>query len=165
VGLPGAGKSTAGRLLALRLGWDFTDVDLAIEAAAGASVGEIFATRGEAGFRQLELRLTAELSSREQVVLAPGGGWAAQPGSLEGLPAGTLLVWLRVKPAEALRRLRGSSVSRPLLTGADPLGALQGLARQRSERYQLAHLVVEVDEGSAADTARYIHEWLERRTS
>lgn len=165
VGLPGAGKSTVGRALAERLGWSFVDVDDEIVAATGQTVAELFTDRGEAEFRVLESQLTAELSSRDRVVLAPGGGWAAQPGSLESLPAGTVVVWLEVSPAEALRRLRGSTVQRPLLAGSDPLAALARLAEQRSDRYRQAQLSVSADGRSAADIALEIHTWLERSTS
>jgi shikimate kinase len=164
VGLPGAGKSTVGRMLASRLGWTFTDIDEEIVDRTGATVPELF-TRGEAAFRELEARLTAELSSLTHTVLAPGGGWAAQPGSLEALPAGTPVVWLRVSPDEALRRLRGSPIPRPLLAGADPLAVLHELAQQRTERYARADLIVDVDGRAAAEIAEEITEWLQRSTS
>lgn len=140
-------------------------MDDAIVATTGSTVAELFRDRGEAGFRRLEAELTAGLSSRHHVVLSPGGGWAAQPGSLESLPAGTATVWLRVSPAEAMRRLGGSPVERPLLAGADPLGALRSLAEQRTERYTQADLVVDVDGRTAADITGQIIEWLERSTS
>jgi shikimate kinase len=161
VGLPGAGKSTVGPLLGQRLGWEFIDIDQAIVATTGRSVAELFNSPGEAAFRELEARLTAELSSREHVVLAPGGGWAAQQGSIEALPAGTIVVWLRVSPAEALRRLAQSGVERPLLAGPDPAGNLAALAEQRTERYQQAHVAVDVDGRSAADISEEIVEWLQ----
>jgi len=140
-------------------------VDEEIVAATGQTVEELFSSRGEAAFRDLESRLTAGLSSRGQVVLAPGGGWAVQPGSLETLPAGTAVVWLDVSPAEALRRLRGSTVRRPLLAGTDPLATLDRLAAQRTDRYRQAHFAVNADDRSAAEIAQEIHTWLERRTS
>jgi shikimate kinase len=127
-------------------------------------VAELFSTPGEAAFRELESQLTGELSSREQLVLAPGGGWPARPGSLESLPKGTVVVWLRVSPAEALRRLAASGAERPLLAGSDPAGALAALAEQRTQRYALARLVVDVDGRTAAQITDEIGEWLERST-
>jgi shikimate kinase len=109
--------------------------------------------------------LTGELSSRDQVVLAPGGGWSARPASLESLPPGTVVVWLRVSPDEALRRLASAGVERPLLAGADPAGVLHTLAERRTERYALADLVVDVDGRTAAEITDEIGEWLRRRTS
>ncbi|HSJ26091.1 MAG TPA: shikimate kinase [Longimicrobiales bacterium] len=154
-----------GPLVARRLGWEFIDVDDAIVAQTGSTVAQLFRDHGEAAFRQLEAELTAGLSSRHHVVLSPGGGWAAQPGSLENLPAGTATIWLRVSPEEALRRLGGSPVERPLLAGADPLGALRSLAEQRTERYTQADLVIDVEDRAATDITGQIIEWLERSTS
>jgi shikimate kinase len=164
IGLPGAGKSTVGPILARRLGWQCLDLDHEIMRRTGRTVAELFHADGEAAFRAMESRLTVELSSLPERVLAPGGGWAAQPGALESLPAGTAVVWLRIAPEEAIRRLRGSSVDRPLLSGPDPLANLRALARQRTERYARADLTVDVDGLAAAETAEIITEWLRRST-
>lgn len=162
IGLPGAGKTTVGADLADRLGWRFVDVDREITRLSGRSIPDVFRSDGEKSFRAMELRLTAELSSQQRIVLAPGGGWAAQPGALDGLPAGTATVWLRVSPEEAIRRLGGSPQDRPLLAGPDPLGAVRKLALARHEHYGRANLVVDVDGLAAADISRTIIEWLKR---
>jgi len=73
-GFMGAGKSTIGRLLAARLGWEFLDLDTYIESRAGMTVPSIFATHGEQRFRQLESQALASALGRSQVVLALGGG-------------------------------------------------------------------------------------------
>ena len=165
VGLPGAGKSAIGPLLADRLGWRFIDVDAVITAQTGLSIADVFRRDGESAFRAMELRLTAALSSEPATVLAPGGGWAAQPGALEALPSGTAVVWLRVSVDEAIRRLRGSPEERPLLAGPDPAAALQSLAESREHRYALADLAVDVDGRTPAEVADTISEWLRRNTS
>ena len=165
IGLPGAGKSAVGRLLAERLDWAFVDVDAVITAQTGLSIADLFHRDGESAFRAMELRLTAALSSEPATVLAPGGGWAAQPGTLEALPAGTAVVWLRVSVEEAIQRLRGSPEQRPLLAGPDPAAALQALAGSREHRYALADLAVDVDGRTPAEVADTIVEWLRRNTS
>ena len=165
IGLPGSGKTTVGPLLAGSLGWRFIDIDTEIERSAGRTVAEMFRTDGETAFRAMESRLTAELSSHADTVLAPGGGWAAQPGALAALPAGTALIWLRVTPEEAIRRLGGSPLDRPLLAGDNPLATMRRLDRQRNEYYSRADLVVDVDGRSAADISRTITEWLRRHIS
>jgi shikimate kinase len=164
VGLPGAGKSTVGRMVAKSLQWEFVDLDAEIERRAGRSVADLFEADGESAFRALERELTLELCSGSRLVLAPGGGWAAQPGMLEQLPADSALIWLQVSPAEAIRRLRGSPAERPLLAGPDPLGALAALAEERTEYYAQADLIVPVDGCSAAAAAEIIIAWLERST-
>jgi len=73
-GFMGAGKSTVGRMLADRLGWEFLDLDTYIEARAGLTVPEIFATHGETHFRKLESQALASALGRQNVVLALGGG-------------------------------------------------------------------------------------------
>ena len=165
IGLPGSGKTTVGRRLAARLDWQFIDIDSEIERTTGHSVPELFQIEGEAVFRAMELRLTAGLSSRSRVVLAPGGGWAAQAGALETLPAGTAVVWLRVTPEEAIARLGGSPMSRPLLAGPDPLATLRGLSSQREPYYARADLIVDVDGRGTEEISGTITEWLRRSTS
>ena len=73
-GFMGAGKTTTGRLLADRLGWDFVDLDTEIEARTGLTVPAIFAAHGEAHFRQLESQALCSALGRDRVVLALGGG-------------------------------------------------------------------------------------------
>jgi shikimate kinase len=166
IGLPGSGKSTTGAHLADRLGWSFFDVDGEIERRTGSTIAELFRTDGESAFRAMEARLTAELSSLAETVLAPGGGWAAQPGALDSLPPDTAVVWLRVAPEEAIRRLRGSPLrDRPLLSGPDPLGTLRALHDQRTRHYERAGLVIDVDGLGVDEISRTIIEWLRRSIS
>lgn len=73
-GFMGAGKSTVGRMLADRLGWEFLDLDTYIEARAGLTVPEIFSTHGETHFRKLESQALVSALGRQNVVLALGGG-------------------------------------------------------------------------------------------
>ena len=143
IGLPGSGKSTVGRLLAEALGWRFLDVDRMIERQTGRSITDIFRAQGEAAFRRLEAEAAhAALEARDAVV-APGGGWAAAPGSLESLAPDALSVWLKVSPGVALTRM-GHAHDRPLLAD-DPAAGLERLHRQRSARYADAALTVETD--------------------
>ena len=79
VGLPGAGKSTVGTILAQKLGRTYLDFDIEIERREGMPIAQIFGELGEGGFRELELKLTEELKDLGNMVLAPGGGWITQP--------------------------------------------------------------------------------------
>lgn len=137
-GLPGSGKTTAGRLAAGRLGAAFTDIDETIELATGRTVAEVFALFGEPRFRELERSAVQGALDAPPHVVAPGAGWIAQPGNLEvALGAGALVVHLRVTPEAAAARLAGTA-DRPLLVG-DPLAALQRLHDERDPWYSRAH--------------------------
>ena len=140
LGFMAAGKTAVGAELARRLGWEHLDVDREIARRAGRSVAAIFAAEGEAGFRRREAEATAALAGRGGVVLSPGGGWIAAPGRLESLGAGTLSVWLRVTPEEAVRRAAAEPGERPLLAGPDPLAAVRALLAAREPLYARADL-------------------------
>lgn len=135
-----AGKTTVGRRLAERLGWAFVDFDDLIRERTGRTAAALIREDGEAALRRLEADLTDELAGRSRVVIAPGGGWGADPSNARRLGSGTLRVWLRVTPEEAVRRAgEDAGVDRPLLDDAHAL-----LAR-REPAYAAAELVVDVD--------------------
>lgn len=147
----GAGKTTVGRRLARRLGWRFIDLDREIERRAGATIPEIFAARGEAGFRDAEADATAALPALDRVVLAVGGGWFLNARARARIDAQAFVVWLRIAPAEAVRRLASSPRRRPLLSGPDPLAAAEALLQAREGVYAEADAVIDVD-GRAVHT-------------
>lgn len=140
VGLPGAGKTTAGRLAARLLGRPFLDLDAEIERREGRPVAELFASRGEGYFRECEWAVTAELrDAAEPLVLAPGGGWVTVPGVVALLRPPGRIIYLDVSPARALERLEApSEPSRPLLRRTDPGAALRRLAARRRSLYEAA---------------------------
>jgi shikimate kinase len=151
IGLPGAGKSAAGRLVALALGCPFCDLDARIVADAGMTIAEFFAHHGEGAFRDAErVALDRELAGPSQVIAA-GGGWAAQPGNLERARERAVTVYLRCAPETAARRLAGTE-DRPLLAG-DPVGRLRLLATERAPFYQRADATVEADDRTAQEVA------------
>jgi shikimate kinase len=156
VGFMAAGKTTVGRKLAAALRWPFIDVDGEIEARSGRSIAEWFRNPGEAAFRAMEAELTATLLSKDRMVLALGGGWAAQPGAFEAVPSGARTVWLRVSAAEAARRAAADPVIRPLLAGGAPDEAARALLREREASYRRADFVVEVDGRESDDIVREI---------
>lgn len=163
LGLPGAGKTTAGQALAHRLGWTFLDFDEQIEAETGLSVAEIFAKFGEPYFRRLEADLTKRLASRHQVVFAPGGGWITNPALPALLDRDAILIWLRVRPETALVRLRATGVTRPLLQVQEPLDRLHALLAERQDLYNRAHVAFDTDELTPHQVAETIYEWLKRQ--
>ncbi|MBK8559673.1 3-dehydroquinate synthase [Candidatus Amarobacter glycogenicus] len=146
VGLSGGGKSTAGRLLAQRLGWQFADSDDEIEHATGRKVPEIFAEEGEAAFRKRECDAIRKLAQREPIVIATGGGAVTVPETRALLGDG-FVVWLSVSPEEAARRLGQDPATseRPLLAG-DTRGRLEALLQARRELYSAADAAIDVDD-------------------
>ncbi len=144
VGLSGAGKSTVGPLLARELDWRFVDLDRMIETAAAARAGEIFRIEGEAGFRRREVETTRRLAVERGLVVATGGGWAANPEAAR-IPEGCVRVWLRVAPETAAARLRRGSGTRPLLEGRDPADILAELLVRRERSYARAEIAVDTD--------------------
>ena len=146
VGLPGAGKSTAGRLAAERLGWSFVDLDEEIaRAAGGRTIPELFAEEGEPAFRGREREATRNLQGRRRIVVAPGGGWMSNPGCADLLRPPARIIHLRVGVGSALRRLRSSPGIRPLLAGADPAAALSELERRRARAYAGADVELDTE--------------------
>ena len=160
VGFMAAGKTTVGRILAKRLGWRFHDVDERIVEETGRSVAELFQSRGEAEFRSLEAARTASFLAESNAVISPGGGWAAMEGSLDALPEGTLTVWLRVSPAEAVRRALGTGVLRPLLACDDPIERARELLALREASYRRAALTVDAEGRDPADIAAEIEKYI-----
>jgi shikimate kinase len=117
VGFMGSGKTTVGRLLAGRLGWNFVDIDDTIEAAQGMPIGEIFATRGEAAFRQMEAEALREVAATiargKPAVVASGGGAFAQAANAEVIGRHGVSIWLDVPIEVAWQRVSRES-HRPL---------------------------------------------------
>jgi shikimate kinase/3-dehydroquinate synthase len=146
VGLPGSGKSAVGRRLAAKHRAEFVDVDHEIEVAAGATVPEIFAEEGEAGFRARERAAIEALGDPDPTtglsrVIAPGGGAVVDPRNRWRLYRRRVPIWLDGRPEVLAQRLRRSPRARPLVAGRDPIGALRQLGAARVRFYAAAQRV------------------------
>lgn len=115
IGMMGCGKTTVGRLLAHQLGRELVDTDALIEERAGRSIPELFARDGEAYFRALELALCRELSGRQGLVIACGGGLPTQEEAMAALKENGLVFWLDRDPGQTYDGLDVSG--RPLAQG------------------------------------------------
>ena len=142
VGMMGAGKSSVGRKLALRLGLPFVDADVQIEEAAGMSIPDIFETRGEAEFRSGEARVIARLLDGGPQVLATGGGAFMNPDTRALIRDKGISVWLKADFEVLMKRIRRRS-DRPMLKTADPAATLQRLIEIRYPVYAEARVIVE----------------------
>lgn len=156
VGLPGSGKTTIGRQLARRLGFEFVDSDAFIEQRLGCSIREYFEREGESRFRDVEESSIDELSGAERSVLSTGGGAILRASNRAHLHERCKVVYLRSSPEEVFRRLRHDR-NRPLLQVADPLQRLKDLYAARDPLYrETAHFVIDTGRPSVATLVNMI---------
>ncbi|HWK35933.1 shikimate kinase [Sphingomonas sp.] len=141
VGLMGAGKSTVGRRLSLRLDLPFVDADNEIETAAGMPISEIFDTYGEPYFRDGERRVIARLIDGTPKVIATGGGAFVNQETRALILDQALAVWLDAEPHVLAARVARRD-HRPLLRNADPHAVLSDLATKRNPFYAMAPIRV-----------------------
>jgi shikimate kinase len=142
VGMMGAGKSSIGRRLALRLGISFVDADVEIEKAAGMTINDIFAVRGEAEFRAGEARVILRLLESGPQVLATGGGAFTNPDTRTAIGAKGISIWLKAEFDVLMKRIKRRH-DRPLLKTDDPGATLRKLMEERDPVYALADLTVQ----------------------
>lgn len=157
VGPMGAGKSAVGRQLARLLHLDFVDSDDEIEARTGVDIPFIFEKEGEAGFRAREAKVIDELTQRDGIVLATGGGAILDPQSRSHLGARGFVVYLHTTVEQQHRRTQRGR-ERPLLENRDPREALEELMAIRDPLYrEIADLVIETDGRRVQTVAKDIH--------
>jgi shikimate kinase len=143
VGLRCAGKSTVGGALATRLGWPFTDLDVALVEAWNRDAdepvedaGALLSSEGQPTFRRVEAEtLAVLLAAGAPRVIATGGGCVETSACREGLRAART-IWLDAPPALLADRLRADGTLRPSLTGADPAEEMGLLAARRGPLYE-----------------------------
>jgi shikimate kinase len=154
-GYMGAGKSVVGRRTAARLGWTFIDADRAIEEAAGMPIPEIFSKRGELWFRRTEEDVIREIVQRtDPGVIALGGGALGSTRTADLLRRRAWVVWLRVSPDVAWRRVEGSD--RPL---AQDRERFERRAAEREPTYQAAADLEVLADDSPDDIAARVAAW------
>ena len=142
IGLMGAGKTTIGKLLAKRLHKTFVDSDHELEHRTGVKIPLIFELEGEAGFREREVALIRELSQREDVVLATGGGAILRPENRAALAQNGTVVYLHVQVDDLYARTKHDK-NRPLLQTANPKAKLDELYLARDPLYrEIADIVL-----------------------
>ncbi len=161
VGLMGAGKSSIGRRLALRLDLPFVDADKEIEAAAGCTIEEIFERFGEAAFRDGERRVILRLLDQAPHVLATGGGAFMDPLLRARIREVATSVWLHADIDLLLKRV-GRRNNRPLLESADPRAVLARLMEQRHPVYAEADIRIDSADGPPEQTVQKVIDALER---
>ena len=141
----GAGKTTIGKYLAEHLKLEFADTDSEIESRTGADIPWIFDVEGEEGFRDREQQVVEEMTNRDNVVLATGGGVVLRPENRRALGARGFVIYLYASIDEQVRRTRKDR-KRPLLQNDDPEGTLRTLMEIRDPLYrEIADHIIETD--------------------
>lgn len=141
VGFMGSGKSTVGQIVAGLLGFRFIDTDEMIEGIAGKRIAEIFASEGEARFRQLEREAVVNLKERSHTVISTGGGLITNPENLASLKEHALVVCLWCSAETILRRV-GHQTHRPLLRVENPEERIRALLAERAPTYRQADVLL-----------------------
>jgi len=148
VGPMGAGKTTIGKVLADQLKLEFVDSDQEIEVSTGADIPWIFDVEGEAGFRQRESKMIAELTNRKGMVLATGGGSVLALANRKCLRSRGFVVYLRASLSQQLERTSRDK-NRPLLQTSDPAARIAELMKIRDPLYrEVADIVVDTNRRS-----------------
>lgn len=151
-GFMGSGKSTLGPIVANTIGWNSYDIDSEIEKRTGMKVTEIFKSKGEKFFRELESSILDEHSKEPEVVVSLGGGTIAYNNNYDIIKKTGVLVYLKSSPEKIFLRLKHKT-DRPLFQTFDNLilsdeEALQKIKRLLSERekyYRNADIIIDID--------------------
>ncbi len=160
VGAPGSGKSTVGAAIARMTGLPFRDTDADIERTAARPISQIFLEDGEESFRGLERAAVAMALAEHRGVLSLGGGAVLSPQTRTNL-AGHAVAFLSVSMPNGVRRT-GLGANRPLLAGLNPRATYKALLQERVPAYlEIATLVVDTDDRTVAEVAKFIIETLE----
>jgi shikimate kinase len=149
IGFMGAGKTTIGRHLARKLGWQFIDLDREIEQREHRQIADIFRDSGEPHFRRLEQQYLKEISSLDRAVIALGGGTYIDPRNRTLADNTGLTVWLKVSFAKVADRVKMDG-TRPKFDDRDEA---ERLYRNREPHYALAKVHVSTDEATPESVA------------
>ena len=143
----GCGKSSVGRKLSELLCCSFMDLDEVIEQQTGRTVPEIFATDGEAAFRQMELEVLERVLKPSTAVISLGGGTVTQERCAEMVKENTLCIYLRTSVDTLVERLTDEAAGRPLLASDSDLRTrIEDLMSKRASIYEsTAHHIIDTD--------------------
>jgi shikimate kinase len=147
VGFMGTGKSTVGKLLAGRLGWNFADMDEWIEKQQQSAIRDLFRIHGEAYFRSLESKALRKLLEEEKKILATGGGAVLAQENRDCMRENGLVIALTATPASIINRVSHDQ-NRPLLQGNLEERVLT-LLEQRKHAYEFADVTIDSTDLSA----------------
>lgn len=155
IGFMGTGKTSVGRLVAEQLHFDYLDTDEMIQSATGKTITEIFSRDGESAFRALEEKVVQEISGRERLVIATGGGLPTNPKNLANLKTHALIVCLWASPEKIWERVKNQT-QRPLLHDANPQEKIRELLAAREKFYKQADVLLNTELRSLREVAQQV---------
>lgn len=138
----GTGKTSVGRLLAKKKGWNFVDLDDLIELSEQRRVVDIFANSGEPYFRKIEKKILKQVCTQKKFVVACGGGVVLDKANIKMMKESGLLICLCATPEEILKRV-AADTHRPLLNVQKPKKQIELLLKMRAPYYAQAHKIVD----------------------
>ena len=144
LGMMGTGKSTIGRSLANKLGFDFIDSDNWIEESLKMKIPQIFEKKGEDYFRSLEKNFILKELPSGNYIIACGGGLCIPPGMMDLLKKEGITICLTASADQIFQRI-GSDPNRPLLEGSKTTKQIEDILAKRKETYDSADLVIKTD--------------------
>ncbi len=151
----GAGKSSVGRAVAEQLGFEFMDTDELIESRTGKSITQIFASEGEAHFRDLEHKIVEQLKNSTNCVISTGGGLPTRQANMDSLKQHALVICLWCSAERIWERVRHQS-HRPLLQTPNPQAKIRELLEARAPFYRQADILLNTENRSQRQVVQQV---------
>ncbi len=156
IGFMGSGKTTIGKRLSMILKREFIDMDDFLVNREGMSINEIFATKGEDYFRQLERELCKRFESPKGKIIATGGGVIKSDENIASIKKGSIIIYLK-STAEKINSNLQHDNSRPLLAVEDKLGKIREILAERQPIYEkCADYVIDVSGGNVEESVQAV---------
>jgi shikimate kinase len=157
------GKTSVGKLLAEKLGYQFVDTDDLIEQRVSMKISDIFAVYGEPYFRDVETGVVKEVAKKDKFVISTGGGVVLRKVNMDELRKNGIIVNLTAKPETIYNRLKNQPGVRPLLNKPDPMNEIIKLLSQREEYYKNCDLRIETDNLAVEQIVQQILDYIKTK--
>jgi shikimate kinase len=157
------GKTSVGKLLAEKLGYQFVDTDDLIEQRVGMKISDIFAVYGEPYFRDVETEVVKEVAKKDKFVISTGGGVVLRKVNMDELRKNGIIINLTAKPETIYNRLKNQPGVRPLLNKPDPMNEIIKLLSQREEYYKNCDLRIETDNFTVEQIVQQILDYIKTK--